>query len=658
MRFHQFILATSLAAATPCATAQIAREFDVASIKTNSGGSENYSVRTPPGGRYTATNITLKTLILQAFDIKEFQLTGAPGWADSERFGFSHPAIKGFVIWGFWEGAHWLPSAAMIRKDWSTKPNYAVWNDLIYKQWWTDETGTTAADGIYRTRGFLGDYDVTITTPAGTTTQSLTIASNTKPTYVRQGTVAPGKIATNGIVNAASYQGGAVAPGELVAIYGSGFGPANLISAAYDANGQLPTTVGDTRVLFDGDPAPVIYSLSGQVASVVPYGVSNTTSVQVEYLGVATPGVAIPVASAVPGVFGCGTAKPNAAVVVNQTAGGSISCNSDYVIPKAGDIVTLFTTGEGPVAPSIADGRLPAAPTFPAPVNPMTLAFGGIPAQPCGATFTGLVYPGVTQLNACMPAGVPPNASLQVSAASGWKVVWSDEFNGAAGTSPDAAKWGYDLGGGWGNQELETYTGSTNNVYQDGNGNLVIQAMRPSGNAYTSARIKTQDKFSFTYGRVEARIRIPYGQGLWPAFWMLGADITTSGWPACGEVDIMENIGKEPTKIHGTVHGPGYSGGNGIGGPDTLPGGAKFADDFHVYGMEWNETSVNFYVDGLKYFSVGNTQIPAGTKWVYQHPFFLILNVAVGGSWPGNPDATTTFPQQMLVDWVRVSQKQ
>ena len=157
---------------------------------------------------------------------------------------------------------------------------------------------------------------------------------------------------------------------------------------------------------------------------------------------------------------------------------------------------------------------------------------------------------------------------------------------------------------------------------------------------------------------MEARIRIPYGQGLWPAFWMLGADITTSGWPACGEVDIMENIGKEPTKIHGTVHGPGYSGGNGIGGPDTLPGGAKFADDFHVYGMEWNETSVNFYVDGLKYFSVGNTQIPAGTKWVYQHPFFLILNVAVGGSWPGNPDATTTFPQQMLVDWVRVSQKQ
>ena len=571
---------------------------------------------------------------------------------------FAHPAMKGFMIWGFWEGAHWLPRAAMIHKDWSTKPNYAAWNDLIYNQWWTDVTGTTGSDGIYRTRGFLGDYDVTITTPSGTSTRSLTLASATAPAYLAQGTIPAGSIATNGIVNAASYEGAAVAPGELVAIYGNGFGPANFVSAAYDSTGQLPAVVGDTRVLFDGKPAPMIYALNGQVAALVPYSVSGTTNVQVEYLGVPTAAVTVPVATAIPGVFGCGPARPDTAVVVNLNA-GKISCNSDYVAPKANDIVTLFTTGEGSVSPANSDGKLPVAPTFPAPVHPMTLAFGGVPAQSCAAGFTGLVYPGVTQINACMPAGVPQNAVSQVTASSGWKVVWSEEFNGAAGTSPDSAKWNYDLGGGgWGNQELESYTSSTNNVYQDGNGNLVIQALKTPGNTYTSARLKTQDKFSVTYGRVEARIKVPYGQGIWPAFWMLGADIAATGWPNCGEIDIMENIGREPSMIHGTVHGPGYSGGNGIGGPYTLPGGAKFADDFHVYGVEWAPGTITFFVDGLKYFSASDTKIPKGTTWVYQHPFFLLLNVAVGGSWPGNPDATSTFPQQMLVDWVRVSQKQ
>jgi len=194
----------------------------------------------------------------------------------------------------------------------------------------------------------------------------------------------------------------------------------------------------------------------------------------------------------------------------------------------------------------------------------------------------------------------------------------------------------------------DLHTNTTDNVFQDGGGNLVIRAQK-SGTSYTSARIKTQSRFSVTYGKVEARIRIPYGQGLWPAFWMLGADIDQVGWPNCGEIDIMENIGRAPSTIHGTVHGPGYSGGNGIG--------PRFSDDFHVYSIEWSPQSVAFFVDGVQYFEVTPAKLPVGKTWVYQHPFFLILNIAVGGTWPGNPDATSTFPQQMLVDWVRVSQR-
>ena len=239
-----------------------------------------------------------------------------------------------------------------------------------------------------------------------------------------------------------------------------------------------------------------------------------------------------------------------------------------------------------------------------------------------------------------------------------WKLLWSDEFNGPAGAAIDRANWAFDLGGGgWGNRELEVYTNSTENIFQDGAGNLVIRALK-SGSGYTSARIKTQGKHAFQYGRVEARIKIPHGQGIWPAFWMLGENIASAGWPACGEIDIMENIGKEPSTVHATVHGPGYSGGSGIGGPRILTGGKRFSDDFHVYGVEWSADSMKFFVDGAQYFEVTRAKLPAGKAWVFQHPFFLILNVAVGGGWPGNPDDDTIFPQQMLVDWVRVSQRQ
>jgi len=259
------------------------------------------------------------------------------------------------------------------------------------------------------------------------------------------------------------------------------------------------------------------------------------------------------------------------------------------------------------------------------------------------------------------------SASMSAPTAPSPPSSWSDEFDGPAGSLPDPSKWTYDLGnnGGWGNQELETYTDRARNASLNGEGALAIQALRETFTGtdgitreYTSARLKTQGKFDQAYGRFEARLKIPRGQGLWPAFWMLGADIPTAGWPRCGEIDVMENIGREPSTVHGTVHGPGYSGGNGIGAPFTLPGGARFADDYHVFAVEWEPAAIRWYVDGALYQTRTPADLPAGQRWAFDHPFFLLLNVAVGGGWPGSPDSTTIFPQTMLVDYVRVYRRQ
>ena len=234
-----------------------------------------------------------------------------------------------------------------------------------------------------------------------------------------------------------------------------------------------------------------------------------------------------------------------------------------------------------------------------------------------------------------------------------WQLVWHDEFDS---TALDTTRWTWDIGGnGWGNAELEYYTNRVENARVD-SGALVIEARQESfgGQSYTSARLKTQGLGAWKYGRVEARIQIPRGQGLWPAFWMLGDNIAQVGWPACGEIDIMENIGKEPAIVHGTAHGPGYSGANGIGAPYTLSTGA-FADNYHVYAIEWQPGSITWSVDSIPYETVSSSQVP-GT-WVFDHPFFIILNVAVGGYWPGSPDGRTVFPQTMRVDYVRVYQR-
>lgn len=262
--------------------------------------------------------------------------------------------------------------------------------------------------------------------------------------------------------------------------------------------------------------------------------------------------------------------------------------------------------------------------------------------------------------------GSAPNVSRDVttppSPSTGtWTLVWSDDFSGANGTLPDPAKWVLETGGnGWGNNELESYTNRTENVHQQ-DGNLVITAIKEDFTGsdgvtrnYTSARLKTATRFEQAYGKFEARIKVPGGQGMWPAFWMLGNDIGTAGWPTCGEIDIMENVGYEPSSVHGTLHGPGYSGGNGLSSTYTLSSGQRFSDDFHIFAVEWELNTIRFYVDGQLYSTRTSAEIPSGSRWVYDHPFFMLLNLAVGGNWPGSPDQNTVFPQSMLVDYVKV----
>ncbi len=236
-----------------------------------------------------------------------------------------------------------------------------------------------------------------------------------------------------------------------------------------------------------------------------------------------------------------------------------------------------------------------------------------------------------------------------------WTLVWQDEFDGAAG-SIDYSKWVHDLGtgsNGWGNNELQYYTDSLANIRQDGDGHLIITARQEqlNGSPYTSARIKTQGIYEFTYGRVEARIKLPYGQGLWPAFWLLGANISDVSWPQCGEIDIMENRGQEPTKIQGSMHGPGYSGAMPVSDSWQLIN-SRYDTEFHLFAIEWFEDHVDFFVDDNLYQRINKEDV-SGT-WVFDHPFFIILNVAVGGDYVGAPASYTSFPQELYCDYVRV----
>lgn len=245
------------------------------------------------------------------------------------------------------------------------------------------------------------------------------------------------------------------------------------------------------------------------------------------------------------------------------------------------------------------------------------------------------------------------SASEGSTVPDGYRLAWSDEFDGAAGARANAATWTYQQGTDWGNQQLEYDTDRTENAALDGNGNLVITAKRESfrGSNYTSARLNSTGKRSVKYGRIEARMKLPRGRGLWPAFWLLGSSCATVGWPLCGEIDIMEYKGQEPSTVYGTAHGPGYFAGGALSGKKTLTA-ARLDNSFHTYAVEWTATRIDWFIDGERYWTVQKGATPG--PWVFDAPFDIILNVAVGGNFVGSPDNITTFPQSMTVDYVRV----
>jgi len=244
--------------------------------------------------------------------------------------------------------------------------------------------------------------------------------------------------------------------------------------------------------------------------------------------------------------------------------------------------------------------------------------------------------------------------------------VWQDEFNQPVGSGPDPSKWVFDLGSnGWGNKELQDYTADRANseiiddvAATDGRA-LVLRALRSSDGRYTSARIKTLGKFATGYGLIEARMKLPQGQGIWPAFWMLGDGFGKVPWPACGEIDIVELIGHKPDTLHGTLHGPGYSGSGGLSKSTVLPDGETFSEAYHTFAVDWQPGRIAWLLDGEVYQTLTPADLPSGTKWVFDNaPFFILLNLAVGGAWPGYPDESTEFPQEYRIDYVRVYSRQ
>lgn len=237
-----------------------------------------------------------------------------------------------------------------------------------------------------------------------------------------------------------------------------------------------------------------------------------------------------------------------------------------------------------------------------------------------------------------------------------WRLTWSDEFDGEAGQAPDPTKWTYDIGtgeNGWGNGEFQYYTDRPENVSLDGEGNLVITAINDGfgGSGFTSGRINTKGLFSQAYGRFEARLKTPFGPGLWPAFWMLGDNIDEVSWPQCGEIDIMELRGQQPEIALGSVHGPGYSAGGSISASYALENG-RYDTEYHLFAIEWSEKQIDFFVDDFLYQRITPEDVTG--EWVFDQPFYLLLNVAVGGNFVGFPTSQTPWPQRMIVDYVRV----
>lgn len=258
-------------------------------------------------------------------------------------------------------------------------------------------------------------------------------------------------------------------------------------------------------------------------------------------------------------------------------------------------------------------------------------------------------------LLALLACTAPPETALDTS----WTMVWSDTFDGPAGSAPDPEVWVPDVGGdGWGNNQLEYDTDRLDNASLDGLGRLAITARAEAmgDNAYTSARLTTRGTFTHGAGRYEADLQIPAGKGLWPAFWLLGTGIDTTGWPGCGEVDVMEAKGEDPDTSYATVHGPGYSGAGGISDGYTMTDGS-LADGFHTFAVDIDPDHLAFWVDGDRVQTVRPGDLPTGTDWVFDGDWFLILNLAVGGNYVEAPDDSTPFPATLLVDAVRVYER-
>jgi beta-glucanase (GH16 family) len=298
-----------------------------------------------------------------------------------------------------------------------------------------------------------------------------------------------------------------------------------------------------------------------------------------------------------------------------------------------------------------------------------TVASVASASRPAGSTPSTKAAARVTSATATARNPTTANDALPITATTAARrLLFDDEFDGSAGGLPPGSAWDPQEGAGWGTGQLQSYTARTANVKLDGTGNLALTARKESyrgadGEAvgYTSARLQTKNRFSFTYGRVESRIKVPSGTGLWPAFWMLGDDIYAKGWPESGEIDVMETIGSLPKELNGTVHAPlgAWSGSADVDGTEWTRGeiythAQSLSDAYHVYAAEWKPDAIDLSIDGKVYFTISKAQMPDGGRWTFDHPNHLLLNLAVGGEWPGAPTGDTPFPSTMSVDWVRV----
>ena len=335
-------------------------------------------------------------------------------------------------------------------------------------------------------------------------------------------------------------------------------------------------------------------------------------------------------------------------VLVNySTIDGTAFAGADYVAVANAELLFAPNQTEKTISITILGNDLKGNDEF----------FEVLLLNPVNATL-GQARAKVTILNddSDNPLNIPTTGYSTPTSYPGRTLVWQDEFDGG---TLNTSCWTPEIGtgqGGWGNNELQYYR-AENTFFESGN--LIIEAREEgfSGSAYTSSRLVTAGKKEFKYGRIDIRAALPEGQGIWPALWMLGTNFSQAGWPACGEIDIMELIGSQPGRVHGTVHyGASLGEHQQNGASRALNGGAKFSEAFHVFSMEWEENRIRWYLDDVQFHEVTPATLGGGQPWPFNQPFFFIFNVAVGGNWPGSPNASTAFPQHMIVDYVRVFQ--